>query len=69
YILGKKYFDPAPLDLCRTLRELDPSAPIIFYSGDTYESSRRAALDAGAVGYVLEPNLDELIEEVKRLLA
>jgi DNA-binding response OmpR family regulator len=64
YVLGKKYNDNSTIDLCRWIREHDSSAPVVFYAGDTSQSSRREALAAGAAGYILEPYLNELLEAI-----
>lgn len=68
YILDKRFPDGAGVDLCRRLRELTPRTPIIFYSGDAYESDRREALAAGAHSYLTKPQIDLLVETVNRLL-
>jgi DNA-binding response OmpR family regulator len=55
--------------LCETLRELDSTVPILFYSGATNPSDRARAMAAGALGYVVKPGApNELISEVRRLL-
>lgn len=68
YVLGKRYNDHSTVKLCRQIRELDSSTPIVFYAGDTYQSSRREALAAGAQAYILEPYLNELLETIDGLL-
>jgi CheY-like chemotaxis protein len=40
------------IDLCSRLREFDADTPILFYSGAAYEEDKRAALAAGAQGYL-----------------
>jgi two-component system OmpR family response regulator len=37
-------------DLCRKLRELDQTTPILFYSGAGHESDKDGAIAAGAQG-------------------
>lgn len=69
YILDKRLPDGAGVDLCCRLRELTPPIPVIFYSGDAYESDRHEALAAGAQSYLPKPQVDLLIETVNRLLA
>jgi DNA-binding response OmpR family regulator len=55
--------------LCETLRELDSTVPILFYSGATNPSDRARAMAAGALGYVVKPGApNELISEIRRLL-
>lgn len=69
YVLDRRLPDGSGLDLVRKLNELTPGVPCIFYSGDAYEIHREEALAAGACAYVSKPDIDELIETVRRLLA
>jgi len=69
YVLDKRLPDGSGTDLCRSLSELTPGVPCIFYSGDTYELHRQEALAAGARAYVPKPDVDALIETVHRLMA
>ena len=54
----------------RGIRAAHPSARVIFVSSHDQPDYRRAALEAGAVGYVLKDNLSELylLVATKRLL-
>jgi CheY-like chemotaxis protein len=52
------------IELCRTLRALDPKIPIIFYSGDTQIRIRELARKAGANAYVFKPRFDELFQRI-----
>jgi DNA-binding NarL/FixJ family response regulator len=54
----------------RGIRQAHPSSRIIFVSSHDQPDYRRAALEAGAVGYVLKDNLAELYLFIatKRLL-
>ncbi|MFY9620802.1 MAG: response regulator [Pyrinomonadaceae bacterium] len=57
-------------DLCKTLRELDATIPVLFYSGATAPADRARAMAAGAKGYLLKPaDSDQLASEIKRLIA
>ena len=67
YLLGKRYNDDSTINLCRQIREFDSLTPVVFYSGDTYTSSRQEALSAGAQAYILEPYLNELLEIIDSL--
>src|SRR5258706_1531645 len=42
--------------LCRSLRELDSTTPILFYTGGAYPSDRARAMAAGAQGYIVKPS-------------
>jgi CheY-like chemotaxis protein len=57
------------VELCRLLRDSDPSTPIVFYSGAALESEREEALAAGAQAYLVKPgDVALLVETVRRLL-
>jgi CheY-like chemotaxis protein len=57
------------IDLCKKLREFDPSTPMLFYSGAAFENDKQQAFAAGAQGYLVKPvDNDRLIEQVSRLI-
>ncbi len=43
------------LQLCRDLRTLAPSAPIVFYSGLAHKENIRRGFDAGCDDYLVKP--------------
>ena len=58
------------IDLCSKLREFDADTPILFYSGAAYEQDKRAALAAGAQGYLTKPaDNEKLLKEVSLLIS
>ena len=58
------------IELCGWLRKFDNDTPILFFSGAAYDQDKRAALAAGAQGYLTKPaDNDNLIEEVSRLIS
>lgn len=58
------------VDLCKRLREVDRSTPILFYSGAAYEQDKRAAFAAGAQGYLTKPmEIGRLVQEVSHLIS
>jgi DNA-binding response OmpR family regulator len=69
YVLDKRLPDGSGLDLCTKLSACTPGVPCMFYTGDAYETHRREAMAAGADGYVAKPDIDGLIEGVRKLLA
>jgi two-component system OmpR family response regulator len=69
YVLDKRLPDGSGLELCQKLAEATPDVPCMFYTGDAYETHRREAIAAGADGYVAKPDIDALIENVRRLLS
>jgi DNA-binding response OmpR family regulator len=69
YILDNRYPDGTGVDLCQTIRALDPQATIIFYSGAAYAEDKARGLGAGADRYVVKPDIDGLRDAVAELLA
>jgi len=58
------------IELCSWLRKFDNDTPILFYSGAAYEEDKRAALAAGAQGYLTKPaDNEKLLKEVSRLIS
>ena len=58
------------IDLCKKLRELHPTTPILFYSGAAYDSDKQEAFASGAQAYLTKPvDNDELVEAVFRLVS
>ena len=55
--------------LCRRLREFDPYAPVIVYSGAVFEADIEAARQAEADAFVGKPDNRELLEKVRYFLA
>ena len=43
------------IELCRSIRSLNPHIPIFFCSGAGSESDKKAAFTAGANGYIVKP--------------
>ena len=69
YVLDKRLPDGDGLALCANLTQITPNVPCMFYSGDAYEMHRHQALQAGAAAYVAKPDIEGLIEGVRKLLA
>ena len=69
YVLDKRLPDGSGLELCQKLTELTPHVPCLFYTGDAYELHRQQVMAAGADHYVAKPDIDGLIEGVRKLLA
>jgi CheY-like chemotaxis protein len=68
YILDKRFPDGTGLALCQEIRQLHPTTPVIFYSGDAYASDCAEGLSVGAQGYVAKPDIDKLLETVNHFL-
>jgi len=56
-------------ELCRRMRAFDPYIPILFFSGAAYEADKRKGIAAGANGYVVKPNISELMRSTKQLMS
>lgn len=57
------------VELTRNIREFNQTIPILFCSGAATEADMRAALDAGAQGYLTKPvDIDLLMDEAERLI-
>jgi len=69
YVFDKHLPDGSGIDLCAKLNELTPTVPCIVYSGDAYDVHKSEALAAGADAYVAKPDIDGLIDNVKKLLS
>ena len=69
YVFDKHLPDGSGIDLCSTLNEITPGVPCIVYSGDAYDIHRSEALAAGADAYVAKPDIDGLIDNVRKLLS
>ncbi|HEV7375263.1 MAG TPA: response regulator [Pyrinomonadaceae bacterium] len=68
YILDAWFSQGSGTGLCRKIREFDPHTPIIVYSGAAFESDKEEVLHAGANAFVAKPEIEGLLETVKRLL-
>ena len=56
-------------ELTSLIREFNQTTPILFYSGAAYDDDKKAALSAGAQGYLVKPiGIEQLVQEVERLI-
>lgn len=69
YVLDKRLPDGSGLELCSQFNRLTPGVPCVLYTGDAYEIHRQEALAAGATAYVAKPDIDGLIDTVRKLLS
>jgi DNA-binding response OmpR family regulator len=57
-------------DLTKKLREFDLTTPVLFYSAAAFDSDKQVARLAGAKGYLVKPETNDiLIAEIIRLIA
>ena len=68
YVLDKRYPDGDGAELCHALREYDPRALVVIYSGAAYNEDREEGFTSGAEAYVTKPNIDGLLSVVEDLL-
>lgn len=69
YLLDARLPDKCGLELCRELRALHPTTPIIFISGLAHEHDRQRALTCGAEAYLTKPvEMAELKQVVLQML-
>lgn len=67
YMLDSRLPDVDGFDLCRRMRAMDPQTPILFFSGAAFETDRKKGIEAGANAYVVKPDLDGLIGNIRQL--
>ncbi len=68
YLLDTRFPEGSGLELCRRLREFHPQTPIVFYSGDAYESDKAKGFAAGADAYLVKPDSDGVAPAVFQLI-
>ena len=69
YLLDSGLPDGSGLNLCRTLRTVDPEIPVLFYSGHALPEEIKMAMAAGADGYIIKPHSEKLAETITQLVA
>jgi DNA-binding response OmpR family regulator len=68
YLLDTRFQKNNGLELCRKLKEINCLTPVVFYSGDGYETNKTEGLEAGANAYLVKPNFDEIAPTVFQLI-
>jgi DNA-binding response OmpR family regulator len=69
YLLDSRLPDLDGFDLCRRIRDFDPDTPILFFSGAAYEADKKRGIEAGAIAYVIKPDLDGLLGSIKQFVS
>jgi len=70
YLLDASLPDLDGFELCRRMRDFDPNTPILFFSGAAYEQAdKRRGIEAGANAYVIKPDLDGLLGNIKQFVS
>ena len=68
FILDRLFTEGTGVDLCKRIRESDPSTPVVFFSGDGTESARNESFKAGAQAHITKPDIAGLLSTVNALL-
>lgn len=68
FVLGDRYPDGDGIELCERISRLRPGTPILFFSGESGEEAKTAALDAGAWACFPSADLDGLVWSVNVLV-
>jgi two-component system, OmpR family, phosphate regulon response regulator PhoB len=56
-------------ELCRQIRAIKPYVPVLFFSGAAYEADKKRGIAAGAIAYVVKPDIAGLLRSVLQLVA
>ena len=69
-VLDSNLEDGSGVDLCRKIREIDKTTPILFCSGLAFEKNKQEALSAGAQAYLVKPvSINGICDAVKELIS
>lgn len=68
YVLEYWLPDFSGVALCREIRKVDPSGPIVFCTATHREDARRRALNAGANAYLCQPVEPQVLRERMKIL-
>ena len=68
YMLDSRLPDVDGFELCRRLRAIDRRTPILFFSGAAFEADKKKGIEAGANAYVVKPDLDGLMSNIKQFV-
>ena len=55
FVLDSLLADGTGLELCKRIRQIDHSTPILFYSALAYEKDKNEAIRSGAQRYLVKP--------------
>ena len=70
YLLDGLFEDGSGLELLASIRAFDPESPVIIYSVDGRESTRRESLESGAQAYIAKPaEIELLVNTIRQLVA
>ena len=68
-VLDNRLGELSSVEICRKIRDIHPSLPIIFYSGEARQPEIEKALTAGADAYLIKPlDFEKLTQTVTELI-
>ena len=67
FLLDYQLGDGNGKELCQKIREFDAATPILFFSA-SHPKIQQEAVECGAQGFVLKPDIDLLHGEIERAL-
>ena len=67
FLLDYQLEDGNGKELCKQIREFDTGTPILFFSA-SHPKIQQDAVECGAQGFILKPDIDSLQEEIERAL-
>jgi CheY-like chemotaxis protein len=67
FLLDYQLGDGDGKELCRKIREFDAATPILFFSA-SHPKIQQEAVECGAQGFILKPDIDRLHGEIARAL-
>ncbi|HWT02535.1 MAG TPA: response regulator [Pyrinomonadaceae bacterium] len=68
FLLDYQLGDGNGKELCEKIRKFDSDTPILFFSA-SHPKIQQDAVECGAQGFVLKPDIDALHGEIERALA
>ena len=69
YILDYRFPHTTGVEVCKQIKEVDPHAPVMFFTGEARERVRQEALAVCADAYLVKPDdLPKVAETARRLL-
>jgi DNA-binding response OmpR family regulator len=63
YLLDSKFREGSGAELCKAIREFDPTTPVIFFTGE-HPSLLKDILACPVQGVVMKPDFEELKEKI-----
>ena len=67
FLLDYQLEDGNGKELCKKIREFNADTPILFFSA-SHPKIQQDAMECGAQGFILKPDIDTLQSEIRRTL-